>query len=91
MDYALLRHYINYKEKVMNCQQCKDKPVFEIDGHQSILCTDCIDQLAIDQLGEDDTLICDQCHYIGDREDFIITDTGPWCINCFGDSVTIVG
>ena len=47
---------------------------------------DCIDQIA-----EDDNLICDQCHYIGDREDFIITDTGPWCINCTGDIVTIVG
>ena len=74
------------KERDMNCQQCKDKPVFEIDGHQSILCMECIDEIA-----ETDNLICDQCQYIGDREDFIITDSGPWCINCFGDSVTIVG
>jgi len=67
----------------MNCQQCKDKPVFEIDGHQSILCMECIDEIA-----EKDTLICDQCQYIGDREDFIITDCGPWCKNCYKGNVS---
>ena len=67
----------------MNCQQCKDKPVFEIDGHQSILCMECIDEIA-----EKDTLTCDQCQYIGDREDFIITDCGPWCKNCYKGNVS---
>ena len=67
------------------CEKCKRNEPFTIGSKQGTLCDECINEIA------NEDLICDQCKYVGDRKDFIITDCGPWCINCFGDNVIAIG
>lgn len=74
------------------CEKCKRNEPFTIGSKQGTLCDECINEIANDweDISNED-LICDQCKYEGDRKDFIITDCGPWCINCFGDNVIAIG
>ena len=74
------------------CEKCKRTEPFTIGSKQGTLCDECINEIANDweDISNED-LICDQCKYEGDRQDFIITDCGPWCINCFGDNVIAIG
>ena len=75
------------------CEKCKRNEPFTIGSKQGTLCDECIKEIANDRddisdetmalILTDGDLICDQCKYEGDREDFIITDCGPWCKNCF--------
>ena len=75
------------------CKKCKRNEPFTIGSNQGRLCDECIKEIANDRddisdetmalILTDGDLICDQCKYEGDREDFIITDCGPWCKNCF--------
>lgn len=83
------------------CEKCKRNEPFTIGSKQGTLCDECINEIANDWedisdetmalILTDEDLICDQCKYEGDRKDFIITDCGPWCINCFGDNVIAIG
>lgn len=83
------------------CEKCKRNAPFTIGSKQGTLCDECINEIANDWedisdetmalILTDEDLICDQCKYEGDRKDFIITDCGPWCINCFGDNVIAIG
>ena len=74
------------------CKKCKRNEPFTIGSKQGTLCDECINEIANDweDISNED-LICDQCKYEGDRENFIITECGPWCINCFGDNVIAIG
>jgi hypothetical protein len=74
------------------CEKCKRNGSFTIGSKQGTLCDECINEIANDweDISNED-LICDQCKYEGDRENFIVTDSGPWCINCFGDNVIAIG
>lgn len=74
------------------CEKCKRNESFTIGSKQGTLCDECINEIANDweDISNED-LICDQCKYEGDRENFIVTDSGPWCINCFGDNVIAIG
>ena len=74
------------------CEKCKRNESFTIGSKQGTLCDECINEIANDWEDiSDEDLVCEQCQYVGDREKFIITECGPWCINCFGDNVIAIG
>ena len=75
------------------CEKCKRNETFTIGSKQGTLCNECINEIANDWEDiSDEDLICEQCQYVGDRVDFIIMDTGhPWCANCFGNNMVILG